>query len=114
MPVCKEDLDKAIAEVPGTLDGVEEISAELRENIVNYIQRRDTTAGLADRLDGKPLLSQILPGIWGRWATHDIYVVPKCCLFQCSNALLKCEVQSTVKVFFNIVRIKAFTMYFNR
>lgn len=34
-------------------------------------------------------------------------------LIQVSD-LLKCEVQSTVKVFFNIVRIKAFTMYFNR
>ena len=37
MPVCTEDLDKAIAKVIGTFDGVEEISAELRESIVNYI-----------------------------------------------------------------------------
>ena len=36
MPVCTEDLDKAIVEVTGTFDGVEEISAELREGIVNY------------------------------------------------------------------------------
>ena len=36
-----EDLDKAIAEVIGTFDGVEEISAEQREGIVNYIQRKD-------------------------------------------------------------------------
>ena len=40
IPVCKEDLDKAITEVTGTFDGVEEIRAELREGIVNYIQRR--------------------------------------------------------------------------
>ena len=39
MPVCTEDLDKAIADVTGTFDGVEEIGAELREGIVNYIQR---------------------------------------------------------------------------
>ena len=38
MPVCTEDLDKAIAEVTGTFGGVEEISAELRLSIVNYIQ----------------------------------------------------------------------------
>ena len=47
MPVCTEDLDKAIVEVTGTFDGVEEISAELREGIVNY-------------------KFQLLPGIWGR------------------------------------------------
>ena len=39
MPVCTEHLDKAIADVTGTFDGVEEIGAELREGIVNYIQR---------------------------------------------------------------------------
>ena len=36
MPVCTEYLDKAIVEVTGTFDVVEEISAELREGIVNY------------------------------------------------------------------------------
>ena len=39
-------LDKAKAEVIGTFDCVEEISAELRENIVNYIQRKDKLAVL--------------------------------------------------------------------
>ena len=34
MPVCTEDLDVAIVKVTGTFDGVEEISAELREGIV--------------------------------------------------------------------------------
>ena len=38
MPVCTEDLDKAMAEVTGTFHNVEEISAELRESIVNYIK----------------------------------------------------------------------------
>ena len=38
MPVCTEDLDKAKAEVTGTFHSVEEISAELRESIVNYIK----------------------------------------------------------------------------
>ena len=36
MDVRTEDLDKAIAEVIGTFDGVEEISAEQREGIVNH------------------------------------------------------------------------------
>ena len=38
MPVCTEDLDKAMAEVTGTFHNVEEISTELRESIVNYIK----------------------------------------------------------------------------
>ena len=38
MPVCTEDLDKAMAEVTGTFHSVEEISAKLRESIVNYIK----------------------------------------------------------------------------
>ena len=46
MPVRTEDLDTAIAEVTGTFDGVEEISAELREGIVNFIQRKDILAVL--------------------------------------------------------------------
>ena len=46
MPVCTDDLDKVIAEVTRKFDGVEEISAELRENVVNYIQRRDILAVL--------------------------------------------------------------------
>ena len=46
MPVCTEDLDKATPEVSGTVDGVEEISAEPREGIVNYNQKRDILAVL--------------------------------------------------------------------
>ena len=46
MPVCTDDLDKAIAEVSGTFDGVEAISAEEREGIENYDQRRDILAVL--------------------------------------------------------------------
>ena len=62
MPVRTKDLDKAIAEVIGTFEGVEEIIALRREGIVNYIQRKDI-GGLADRLDGKSLLFQLLPGM---------------------------------------------------
>ena len=43
---CMYDLDKAIAEVSGTFDGVEAISAEEREGIENYNQRRDILAVL--------------------------------------------------------------------
>ena len=62
MPVRTKDLDKAIAEVIGTFEGVEEIIALLREGIVNYLQRKGI-GGLADRLDGKSLLFQLLPGM---------------------------------------------------
>ena len=45
MLIRTEDLDKAIAEVIGTFDGVVSmwwmLSAELREGIVNYNQRKD-------------------------------------------------------------------------
>ena len=41
MPVWMEDLDKAIVKVIVTFDGEEEISAELREIIVNSVQRKD-------------------------------------------------------------------------
>jgi len=39
MPARTEDLDKAIAEVTGTFDGVEEISAGLREGVINCIAK---------------------------------------------------------------------------
>ena len=59
MPVRMEDLDKAIAEVIVTCDGEEEISAELREIIVNYVQRKDILAVLPTGY-GKSLLFQLL------------------------------------------------------
>ena len=46
MPVRTKDLDKVIAEVIATFEGVEEIIALLREGIVNYIQRKDMLAVL--------------------------------------------------------------------
>ena len=57
MPVRTKDLDKTIAEVTGTFEGVEEIIALLREGIV----KERHIGGLADRLDGKSLLFQLLP-----------------------------------------------------
>ena len=62
MPVRTEDLDEAIAEVIGTFDGVEEISAGLREGILNYMQRKDILAVLPSGY-GKSLPFQLLPGI---------------------------------------------------
>ena len=46
MSLRTEDLDKAIAEVIGTFGGLEEMSAGLREGILNYIQRKDILAVL--------------------------------------------------------------------
>ena len=62
MAVRTEDLDEAIAEVIGTFNGVEEISAEQREGIVNYIQRKDILTVLPTGY-GKSLLFQLLQGI---------------------------------------------------
>ena len=41
MAVRIEDIDKAIAEVIGSFDGVEEVTAQQKEGIVNYDQRKD-------------------------------------------------------------------------
>ena len=65
IPVCNEDLDKVIAEVTGTFDGVEEIRAELREGIVNY-------------------KFQLLPGIWvGRKHTTFTSCEKAACSMEC-------------------------------
>ena len=42
MAVRIEDIDKAIAEVIGSFDGVEEVTAQQREGIVNYIFKGKT------------------------------------------------------------------------
>ena len=95
-PVCvrTEDLDKAgahlsdkaKAKVIGTFDGVEEISTELREGIVNYIQR-------------KVILVVLLTS----------YGKSKCCLFQwifclagrlCSGGFYVCALQGRIQDFF--------------
>ena len=52
MPVPTKDLDKAIAEVIGTFEGVEEIVALLRL----YSKERLILAVLPTLLDGKSLL----------------------------------------------------------
>ena len=41
-----EDKDKATAEVTGSFNGVEVVSAQQKEGIVNYIQRKDILAVL--------------------------------------------------------------------
>ena len=46
MPVRTEDFDKAIAEVIGTFDGVEEIW----EGTVNYYLKERHIGGLADKV----------------------------------------------------------------
>ena len=72
LAVRMEGLDKAIANVNGTSNGVEEISAEQREGIVNYIQRKDILTGY-----GKSLLFQLLPGICRVLNTMGYTTCPK-------------------------------------
>ncbi|XP_068723363.1 ATP-dependent DNA helicase Q1-like [Montipora capricornis] len=62
MAVRIEDIDKAIAEVIGSFDGVEEVTAQQREGIANYMQRKDILSVLSTGY-GKSLLFQLLPGI---------------------------------------------------
>ena len=76
MAVRTEDLDKAVAEVIGTFDGVSEISAEQREGIANYFQRKDILAVLPTG-HGKSLLFQLLPGICRALNTMGYTSYPK-------------------------------------
>ena len=64
---------RQIAEFTGTFDGVEEISAELRESIVNYNQRTDILEVFCDRLDGKSLLFQLLYLPYGVGGHHTTF-----------------------------------------
>ena len=76
MAVRTEDLSKAIAEVIGTFDGVSEISAQQREGIANYVQRKDILAVLPTG-HGKSLLFQLLPGICRALNTMGYTSYPK-------------------------------------
>ena len=57
-------------------DGVEEISAEQREGIVNYIQRKDILTVLPTGY-GKSMLFQLLPGICRALNTMGYTTCPK-------------------------------------
>ena len=82
MPVCTEDLDKANIRSPWNIRWCGGNKCRTKRQSCKLYSKERHTGALADRLDGKSLLFQLLPGIWSRWATHDIYFVPKCCLFQ--------------------------------
>ena len=57
-----EDIDKATAEVTGSFVGVEEVSVQQKEGIVNYVQRKDILVVFPTGY-GKSLLFWLLPGI---------------------------------------------------
>ena len=58
--VSDEDLEKALAKVLETFDGVENLSAEQRDGIASFIRHHDVLAVLPAGY-GKPLLSQLIP-----------------------------------------------------
>jgi len=66
MADCESSFDKAfekaLAEVLKTFDGVEELSAEQRNGIFNFIRRKDVLAVLPTGF-GKSLLFQLIPGL---------------------------------------------------
>ena len=107
-PVCvrTEDLDKAgahlldkvIAEVIGTFDGVEEISVELRESIVNEIQGKDILAVLPTSYGkSKCCLFQWIFGLAGRLCSGGFYV---CALF--SVLVSYWEVMALTLIFYGL------------
>ena len=62
MAVRIEYIDKAVAEAIGSFYGVKEVTAQQREGIMNYIQRKDILSVLPTGY-GKSLLFELLPGI---------------------------------------------------
>ena len=89
--------DKSKAEVIGKFDGVSEISAEQREGIVNYEQRKDILAVLPTG-QGKSLLFQLLPGICLALNTMGYTSYPKkaIILVICPlNALSECHMKES-------------------
>ena len=74
--VRMEDIEKATAEVTGSFDGVEEVSAQQKEGIVNYTQRKDILAVWPTGY-GKSLLFRLLPGICRTLNTMGYTTYPK-------------------------------------
>ena len=60
--VSDQDLEKAIAKVLKTFDGVENLSAEQRDGIANFIRCHHVLAVLSTGY-GKSLLFQLIPGL---------------------------------------------------
>ena len=60
--VSDQDLEKAIAKVLETIEGVENLSAGQRDGIANFIRRHDVLAVLPTG-NGKSLLFELIPGL---------------------------------------------------
>ena len=91
MALRTRDLNKVIAEVIGTFDGVSSLSVEQREGIANYVQRKDILAVLPTG-HGKSLLFQLLTGICRALNTmgHTSYLKKAIVLVICPlNALIE-------------------------
>ena len=108
MAVRTEDLDKAISEVIGTFDGVEEISSEQREGIVNHIQRKDILAVLPTGY-GKSLLFRLLPGICRALNTMAYSTYPKkaIILVICPlKALIESHMKDFIRVLVHVITVE--------
>lgn len=98
-------IDKAKAEVIGKFDGVSEISAEQREGIVNYVQRKDILEVLPTG-HGKSLLFQLLPGICLALNTMGYTSYPKKAII-----LVICPLNRLVSVIWRSRGRKAFPVH---
>ena len=74
--VSDQDLEKALAKVLETFDGVEYLSAEQRDEIANFIRRHDVLAVLPTG-HGKSLLFQLIPKLCVELHNLDYSYYPK-------------------------------------
>ena len=90
-----QDLEQAIAKVLETFDGVENLSAEQRDGIANFIRRHDVLAVLPTGF-GKSLLFQLIPGLCVELHNLGYSYYPKnpIVIVICPlNALIECHIK---------------------
>ena len=90
-----QDLKQAIAKVLETFDGVENLSAEQRDGIANFIRRHDVLAVLPTGF-GKSLLFQLIPGLCVELHNLGYSYYPKnpIVIVICPlNALIECHIK---------------------
>ena len=98
--VGEQDLEKAIAKVFETFEGVENLSAEQRDGIANFIRRHDVLAVLPTRY-GKSLLFRLISGLCVELHNLGYSYYPKSpiVIVICPlNALIECHMKQLAEL----------------
>ena len=95
--VSDQDLEKALAKVLETFDGVENLSAEQRDGIANFVRRHDVLAVLPTGY-GKSLLFQLIPKLCVElhYLGYSYYPKSLIMIVICPlNALIECHMKQS-------------------